>query len=48
MWQLDKDATKASSGSTPAGSDHGARTVKGDDEPMTRAPPSKASQWRRL
>ena len=33
MWQLDSEATKASSGSTAAGSDSGTGTTCGEDEP---------------
>jgi hypothetical protein len=48
MWQLDSDATNASSGSTPAGSEKGVRTTWGEDEAGTRAPRSKAHSWARL
>ena len=41
MWQLDRRATNASSGSTPAASDQGAGTTCGLAEAATTAPPSK-------
>src|SRR6185436_3531579 len=41
MWQLEMHATKPSSGSTPAGFDHGAGTTEGDGEAGTITPPSK-------
>jgi hypothetical protein len=41
MWQLDREAIMASSGSTPAGSDMGSGTLDGADEAGTTAPPSK-------
>src|SRR3954447_7622893 len=41
MWQLDSEATNASSGSTLAGFDSGARTTAGDDDAGTVSPPSK-------
>src|ERR1043166_9076694 len=40
MWQLEMEATKASSGSTLAAFDHGAGTPDGDGEAGTMAPPS--------
>ncbi len=40
MWQLDKAATSASSGSTPAGFDHGAGTTAGEEDAGTVKPPS--------
>src|SRR2546423_13526604 len=40
MWQLDSDATKASSGSMLAGFEYGAGTTDGDDEAGTERPPS--------
>jgi hypothetical protein len=42
MWQLAIAATKASSGSTQAGLDHGAGTTLGEGEAATDAPPSNA------
>ena len=47
MWQLDSEATNASSGSTAVGSDCGAGTTCGDDEPGTTAPPSKRQRCAR-
>src|SRR6187455_1535809 len=41
MWQLDSDATYASSGSTFAGFESGTRTTAGDEEAGTESPPSK-------
>src|SRR5882757_7901656 len=41
MWQLDREATSASSGSTPAGFDSGSGTAAGDDDAITDWPPSK-------
>src|SRR5215510_12096768 len=40
MWQLEIDATNASSGSTLAGFEKGARTAAGDGEAGTVTPPS--------
>jgi hypothetical protein len=40
MWQLATAATYASSGSTPAGFDHGAGTTCGDADAGTLWPPS--------
>jgi hypothetical protein len=40
MWQLAIAATKASSGSTAAGTDHGAGTTEGDADAATVVPPS--------
>src|ERR1039457_1659893 len=40
MWQLEIAATKASSGSTQAGLDHGAGTTCGEGDAGTVAPPS--------
>jgi len=48
MWQAATAPTSASSGSTPPGSDIGAGTTSGEDEPVTIAPPSKLIEWRRL
>jgi hypothetical protein len=48
MWQLDSDATNASSGSTPAGSEKGTLTTLGEDEAGTTAPPSNAQLCARL
>ena len=48
MWQLETAATKASSGSTAAGSDQGSFTECGELEPGTTAPPSKRHWWARL
>ena len=47
MWQLDSDATNASSGSTAAGSEPGTGTTWGDDDPATTAPPSKRQRCAR-
>src|SRR4029077_1794180 len=41
MWQLEIDATNASSGSMLAGLDRGTRTTAGDDDAGTVSPPSK-------
>src|SRR5262245_15233696 len=41
MWQLDTEATKASSGSTCAGFDQGAGTTEGEGDAATVRPPSK-------
>ena len=41
MWQLDSEATNASSGSTAAASDSGSGTTCGELEAGTTAPPSK-------
>jgi hypothetical protein len=41
MWQLEIDATNASSGSTAAALDHGAGTTDGEEDAGTVAPPSK-------
>jgi hypothetical protein len=48
MWQLDREATIASSGSTAEASDRGTGTPAGDDDPGTTAPPSKVQLWARL
>ena len=40
MWQLDSEATNASSGSTLAGLEKGIRTAAGDDDAGTVMPPS--------
>src|SRR2546428_74859 len=40
MWQLESDATKASSGSTLAGLENGTRTAAGEDDAATVIPPS--------
>src|SRR4051794_33887760 len=40
MWQLESDATNASSGSTCAAFDHGVGTTDGDADAGTVAPPS--------
>ncbi|MNF18036.1 hypothetical protein D3C80_2218990 [compost metagenome] len=48
MWQLDRAATKASSGSTAASSDRGGGIMgEGADDPRTTAPPSKRQSWPR-
>ena len=41
MWQLDTEATKASSGSTAAALEYGAGTTAGEAEAGTTWPPSK-------
>src|SRR2546421_5468248 len=41
MWQLEIDATKASSGSTLAGLEYGTGTTEGEGEAGTVKPPSK-------
>jgi hypothetical protein len=41
MWQLEMDATNASSGSTYAGFEYGVGTTEGDGEARTVTPPSK-------
>jgi len=48
MWQLDSEATKASSGSTAASTDIGTRTTLGEEEAGTSMPPSKRQVWPRL
>jgi hypothetical protein len=48
MWQLEREATKASSGSTARGSEYGSGTTDGDDEPGTSTPPSNISLCARL
>jgi hypothetical protein len=48
MWQLDAAATRASSGSTAAGSDIGTGTDNGDDDAGTVSPPSKRHSCARL
>ena len=40
MWQLAIEATKATSGSTCAGLDHGPGTTDGDGDASTVMPPS--------
>src|SRR5262245_57079966 len=40
MWQLDSEATSASSGSTAAATDMGSGTTCGDDDAATSVPPS--------
>ncbi|BCR22963.1 hypothetical protein KAM426_04900 [Aquipseudomonas alcaligenes] len=40
MWQLDNEATKASSGSTAATSEQGNGTTCGEDDAGTSTPPS--------
>src|SRR5436305_1868165 len=41
MWQLEPEATKASSGSTAAALENGAGTTAGEAEAGTTCPPSK-------
>src|ERR1700677_1635469 len=41
MWQLESEATNASSGSTALGLEKGTGTTDGDDEAGTVTPPSK-------
>ena len=48
MWQLDREAIIASSGSTAEASDIGRGTLDGADDPGTTAPPSKVQVWARL
>jgi hypothetical protein len=48
MWQLDTEATKASSGSTAAVLEYGAGTIDGEAEAGTTAPPSKDQLCRRV
>jgi len=48
MWQLERAATRASSGSTAASTDIGTRTTCGEDEAGTSTPPSKCQVWPRL
>ena len=48
MWHDDSEATNASSGSTPAGSDQGAGTMCGLALAGTTAPPSNAHSCARL
>lgn len=40
MWQLEIDATNASSGSTASALEYGTGTECGDDDAATSAPPS--------
>src|SRR5690349_8467213 len=47
MWHDASEATKASSGSTPAASDIGTGTTFGELEAGTTAPPSKRHWWAR-
>ena len=48
MWQLEIEATNASSGSIAEGSDMGGRTECGDAEAGTVSPPSKLHSCARL
>jgi len=48
MWHDASEAMNASSGSTPAASDHGAGTMCGLAEAGTVAPPSNAHSCARL
>src|SRR5262245_5514109 len=47
MWQLDSEATSASSGSTAAATDMGSGTTCGDAEAGTSIPPSNSQRWPR-
>jgi hypothetical protein len=47
-WQLDRLATKASSGSTAPASDIGSGTTAGEEDAGTTVPPSKCHVWARL
>src|SRR5262245_45109689 len=48
MWQLEADATSASSGSTASAADSGSGTTDGEDEALTVTPPSNAHSCARL
>ena len=48
MWQLDREAIIASSGSTAEASDIGTGTLSGADDAGTTAPPSKVQMCARL
>src|SRR5262245_30090617 len=48
MWQLDRDATNASSGSTASGFEYGGGTTCGDELAGTSKPPSKRQRCSRL
>ena len=48
MWQLEIDATNASSGSMFAGFDHGAGTTDGEADAGTVRPPSKVQVCSRV
>jgi hypothetical protein len=48
MWQADRAAVNAASGSSAPGDDHGAGTTDGEGVPATSSPPSKARLWARL
>jgi hypothetical protein len=47
MWQLESDATKASSGSTADSIEKGNGTICGEEEARTTAPPSKLQECAR-
>lgn len=47
MWQEDREATNASSGSTLAASDQGALTIWGEGDAGTVTPPSNDYVWAR-
>src|SRR5690606_194584 len=48
MWQLESDATNASSGSTASSAESGGGTTCGDAEASSSIPPSKVQVCRRL
>src|SRR3954465_15477598 len=48
MWQLDADATSASSGSTASAADNGSGTTDGEDDALTVMPPSNDHSCARL
>lgn len=48
IWQLDRVATNASSGSTFSAMENGRGTTSGDDDAATTAPPSNSHAWPRL
>ena len=48
MWQLESEATNASSGSTAASTDIGMRTTFGEEDAGTSMPPSKRHVCPRL
>jgi hypothetical protein len=47
IWQLESDATNASSGSTADSIEKGNGTICGDEEAGTTAPPSKLQECAR-
>jgi len=47
MWQEERDATNASSGSTARSSESGSGTTAGEEDAGTSRPPSKDHAWSR-